>query len=162
MAESKEIKAFSKERQALDELYDVAGNIKDLKEDYTILKKILLEYESIKSAEPTKALECLENFIDECQTEMYNYAELQNGYQYEKWQYRKEQLENIKQALMSKSNAERCWEIVVKKRVSIVYLEDSLDVEQYNEFAFQTNGYASQLTEEEFNLLKNEVGKCQK
>lgn len=50
--------------------------------------------------------------------------------------------------------AESCWEIVKAKRVSIVYLKDSLDVEQYNEFAFQTNGYASQLTSDEFNTLK--------
>ena len=43
----------------------------------------------IDNAKPSEALECLENFINECQTEMYNYAELQNGYQYEKYQYRK-------------------------------------------------------------------------
>ena len=48
---SKEIEAFSEERQALDELYDVAGNIKNLKEDYILLRKILTEYEAIKNQE---------------------------------------------------------------------------------------------------------------
>jgi hypothetical protein len=63
-------------------------------------------------------------------------------------------LQVIEKSLQYKSLAERCWEIVKAKRVSIVYLEDSQDVEQYNEFAFQTNGYASQLTKAEFETLK--------
>ena len=69
-----------------------------------------------QNAEPTKALECLENFIEECKTEMYNYAELQNGYQYEKYQYRKEQLENIKQALIQAEQDKKDLELVEKVR----------------------------------------------
>lgn len=53
--------AFSKERQALDELYDVAGNIKNLKDDYIILKSALTELKHIKEAEPSEAMVCLEN-----------------------------------------------------------------------------------------------------
>ncbi len=66
-------------------------------------------------------------------------------------------LQVIEKAIQHKSLAEQCWEIVKAKKVSIVYLEDSLDVEQYNEFAFQTYGYASQLTEAEFQTLKEEM-----
>ncbi len=45
---NKEIEAFSKEKQALDELYDVAGNIKNLEDDYIILKQALTELKQIK------------------------------------------------------------------------------------------------------------------
>lgn len=57
---SKELETFSKERQALDELYDVAGNIKNLKEDYIILKTALNRLESIDNSNPSEALKCLE------------------------------------------------------------------------------------------------------
>lgn len=46
---SKELEAFSKERQALDELYDVAGNIQNLKEDYSLLKQVLTKFDKIKT-----------------------------------------------------------------------------------------------------------------
>lgn len=45
----KELEAFSKEKQALDELYDVAGNIKNLKEDYSLLKQVLTKFDKIKT-----------------------------------------------------------------------------------------------------------------
>lgn len=57
---SKELEAFSKERQALDELYDVAGNIQNLKEDYIILKTALNRLEAIDNANPSEALKDLE------------------------------------------------------------------------------------------------------
>ena len=56
---SKETEEFSKERQALDELYDVAGNIKNLKEDYIILKNMVNRLESIDNSNPSEALELL-------------------------------------------------------------------------------------------------------
>ncbi|MCR5350089.1 MAG: hypothetical protein K6E20_03755 [Acholeplasmatales bacterium] len=53
---SKELEAFSKEKQALDELYDVAGNIKNLKNDYIILKTALQRLEAIDNSKPSEAL----------------------------------------------------------------------------------------------------------
>ena len=95
---------MSKEKYGVKECIEVikANGVynPNIQKYFDELEGILTEYEAIKNAEPSEALECLENFIEECKTEMYNYAELQNGYQYEKYQYRKEQLENIKQALI--------------------------------------------------------------
>lgn len=56
---SKESEAFTKEKQALDELYDVAGNIKNLKDDYIILKTALQRLESIDNVKPSEAMEDL-------------------------------------------------------------------------------------------------------
>lgn len=54
----KELEAFSKEKQALDELYDVAGNIKNLKDDYIILKTALLKAQEMeKELKQKEALE---------------------------------------------------------------------------------------------------------
>ena len=64
----------------------------------------------------------------------------------------------IKQALMSKSNAERCWEIVVKKNVNLLVLRNCTKVEEYNKRIIEWQGQ-DKLTEEEFELLKCEVGK---
>ena len=101
-------KELEKVKSILDE-YIKAGrtqkhyldlSAEDTLKELMIIKGVITEYEAIDNSNPGEALECLDNFIDECQTEMYNYAEMQNGYQYERYQYRKEQLENIKQALL--------------------------------------------------------------
>ena len=92
------------------------GHIMDVDlKDFDLIETALKRLEAIDNASPSEALECLENFIDECQTEMYNYAELQNGYQYEKYQYRKEQLETIKQALITKSKKELAFDVIKEK-----------------------------------------------
>lgn len=48
----------------------------------------------------------------------------------------------------------KAFDIIKINKVSIVYLEDSLDLGEYNKYAFQTDGYASPLIQEEYNLLK--------
>lgn len=100
--------------------------------------KDVLKHNNIET-NPTKALECLENFIDECQTEMYNYAELQNGYQYEKWQYKKEQLETIKQALIQAERNRKDIELIEKVRngKTIIFVGKGLammNADKYHEY----------------------------
>ena len=87
----KELEAFSKEKQALDELYDVAGNIQNLKEDYIILKTVLNRLESIDNSNPSEALECLERIKDYL-SNVYDYKEIIEEV--------KKDIDTIKQALL--------------------------------------------------------------
>ena len=151
---------------------------------YSYLLEILTEYEQIKSAEPTKALECLRRISIKCHPKSDGHTLIDDD------------LETIKQALIevehnkkllkiyeqenknlfdnitTKSNAERCWEIVVKKNVNWYSLSKDLkDIEKnigkifdYDWYKFKYLYYhygdnIKILTKEEFNLLKREVGK---
>ena len=138
MTESKELEAL----HLIARKVELADNDDywEVRNAYATVEQALTELQQIKSAEPTKALECLEklcighiikpNVLYECR-------------------------DTIKQALMSKSNAERCWEIVKNKKVNIYYMLIFKSVEQYNE------AFGSQkellLTEEEFEKLKREL-----
>ena len=95
------------------------------------VKKILQgELETIENANPSEALECLENLCDE-------FPILKKDYKI------------IKQALIQKSKKEQAWDIVKKKGIDIGWLTQCETVKVYNYHCD-----AELLTEEEFNLLK--------
>ena len=132
---------MSKELEALNKIQHDFCQLKgqELVSCYETIFNALKRLEAIDNAEPTKALECLENFIDECQTEMYNYAELQNGYQYEKWQYKKEQLETIKQTLIQAERNRKDIELIEKVRngKTIIFVGKGLammNADKYHEY----------------------------
>ena len=99
--------------------------------------KALTEYEAIKNAEPTKALECLEGIENVLWDDDFHY------------QRHSKLLDTIKQALIQKSKKEQAWDIVKKKGIDIGWLTQCETVKVYNYHCD-----AELLTEEEFNLLK--------
>lgn len=114
------------------------------------VRTALVELQQIKSAEPTKALECLENII------LFSKDYDDVGY----YKFEKE-YNTIKQALMKPSNAERCWEIVKEKADFIPAGKfKNWNYDLYVRW-FDLNHYDTKwlLTQEEFELLKCEVGK---
>ena len=162
MAESKEIctklsdeewekleKRYSKEIEALKRIKNKFIDFfhEDVP-DFDVLEQALTELQQIKSAEPTKALECLKRISIKCHPKSDGHTLIDDD------------LETIKQALMSKSNAERCWEICKeKKHIDVKWLKGSRDFKEYNAKMLDLYSLEDMLTEEEFNLLKREVGK---
>ena len=228
MVESKEIEKIT---AIIDEYISASKTPKhyldlsaeDTLKELMIIKGVLTELQQIKSAELTKALECLEglkNNIQEeiawqwkgyarCKEETHKYdddfnaikqaliqkitwkhihntkvkvplIQIFNGKTQEErhqiiediyytWEEKKEKLEDKITSLenenkflkVQKSNAERCWEIVVKKNVDI--LELRICIEHHND-KVALKLYNSkirkdwQLNEEEFDKLKRGLG----
>ena len=165
MTESKEMEALKIISRALEfndegefqsgRLWRIIFNDMVDDKEKSIIEQALIELQQIKSAEPTKALECLEYLKQ--QAVAFEHSELAikvaNG-----------NYDTIKQALMSKSNAERCWEMYLEKpnavRMAVIYLK-SVVIPNYEDYCLVVDK-KFQLTEEEFELLKCEVGECQK
>ena len=103
--------------------------------------------EAIDNANPSEALECLEEigktlmFTDYETLESKTLSEVMPNY------YRK-----CKQALLKAQEQEKALDIIFKKNVNIVMLKVSENVESYNITYFDKPKW--QLTEEEFDLLK--------
>ena len=169
MAESKEMEALN----CLNKIQHNFGQLKgkELVNCFETICNALTEYEAIKNAKPNKALECLErigtwelanscmetvNESDDYDTIKQALIEVEHNKKLLKI-YEQEN-KNLFDNITTKSNAERCWEIAKHKWVNIAVLIHSKTVDEYNNNAHTPYN----LTEEEFNLLKNEVGKCQK
>lgn len=138
---------MSKEIETLTplEIFSKVDNIRLLftKEERAIIKTALTEYEAIKNAEPTKALECLDQLAemaDKCWVSCDVY----------KWK------NTIKQALIQKSKKEQAWDIVNKKQVDLGWLWYCIHecVNSLNEYNKKMPIDKFKLTEDEFNLLK--------
>lgn len=113
-------------------------------ECWNIVEKALERLEEIDNTKPNENLECLEEMYQKCIDKLYG-EDL--GYCYHKYN-------TIKQALTTKSKKELAWEIAVKKNVDLVVLKRVKTVTKYNEFIEISNYDRQELTEEEFNLLK--------
>ena len=105
------------------------------------------KFKQIKSAEPSEALECVEDLI-------FNFTVDEYVDRYDK------NLATIKQALMSKSNAERLNQILIDREVNIQTFRkrNFKDYEDYKQRG-STDVSSTPLTQEEFELLKRWSGK---
>ena len=88
-------KEFSKEKQALDMLYDVSGNVQNLTEEYNVLKKALQRLEAIDNADTSRALECLE-VLENCASVCGDYSKRANIVRQALLKAQEQEKENIK------------------------------------------------------------------
>lgn len=100
--------------------------------DYETVENYL---QSIDNSNPSEALECLKNFVENNEKGTYNIRD-------------KKDLDTIKQALQTKSKKELAFDIIKEKNVDITLLKHCEKVDEYN------NNYNINLTQEEFELLK--------
>ena len=124
------------------------GKLEDILEKHNIsnenLEQILTEYEAIENANPSEALECLENIgfapLNECCGSPY--TRISDEYE--------DDYNTIKQALETKSKKELAFDVIKEKDVDIQRLVKCINLTAYN------NGLPKkrQLTREEFDLLK--------
>ena len=141
---------MSKEIENLNILKDmlVGNGVNDTINDYVdkLIEPIKQRLESINNAKPSEALKCLEE-LRNCGNHFWVADKVEKDYT------------TIKLALIQKSKKEQAWDIVKEKDVDISYFRDCIrfgkgkSLEQYNA---KYNVY--NLTEEEFNLLKECLG----
>ena len=117
--------------------------------DGEIIEQALTEYEALKNAEPSEALECLEKI----------YSRLPQ------WDLSRniDQCNIIKQVLIQKSKKEQAWDIVKEMQLSTLNIIGKCNLyEDYLTFydfkKNMGNPLKKQLTKEEFNLLKEAMG----
>ena len=109
--------------------------------DFNILKQALQRLEAIENANPSEALECLEQLAemaDKCWVSC----------DVHKWK------NTIKQALIKAQEQEKVLKIIKEKNVDVYILNDLGTLEEYNEWVLKKYGTYYQLTKEEFELLK--------
>ena len=111
-----------------------------------IIKQALQRLEAIDNAEPSEALEKLGDISYLVLNEI---DDLKNK---ELW---KSYFGTIKQALIQKTKKEQAWDIVVKKNVDVGLIKKLGSAGQYNSHKWD---WMPNLTEEEFNTLKESVG----
>ena len=159
-------------------------------EEIEIVGKALQRLESIENANPSEALECLEEI--KSQSPVCHYDDGSKSYVFEK------EFTTIKQALLKQQKQEnffddmlgfnngcmmscfeykgkqivtmpleeydefmkqeKALEIILKKNVDIYMLNDLGTLDAYNNWVVQRYGTYYQLTEEEFNTVKEVVG----
>ena len=130
---------MSKELLALEDiiLYLNANEPKGLYcENIETIKQALLELKSIKEANPSEALKCLDDLY--CEPVDYRSNDKANDY------------ETIKQALLKAEKEHKALEIIKEKLVDVFKLYNCKTVEEYNQAQYRD----CMLTKEEFNLLK--------
>ena len=110
----------------------------------------LTEYEAIKNANPTKALEC----FDELDKKFDEITDCNRMKFYFKAYYN-----TIKQALIQKSKKEQALDIVVKKNVDMLLIKKYDNASDYNSTVWLSG--RDKLTDDEFKMIKNEVEQCQ-
>ena len=138
---------MSKELEAFNEIKDfglVGHTLEEYKELVYIIENGLIRLEAIDNVEPSYALECWEKMQDRIAS---NISTIEYN--------------TIKQALKPKSKKELAWDIVREKRINLEYfindfIEDGCNYTFYKAY-FRRYG-AHQLTEKEFNLLKEVLG----
>ena len=162
---------MEKEFEALEKLLEGYSKGMVGRSYYDIVKQALTELQAIKEANPSEALEDLDNIIrgfNETTTGMYGLGEVVVGNELER--YYKNELTSIKQSLLKTQEQEKVLEIVFK------YFD--INVVTSNESAFgcitiQRKGcnqmlHQAQKTtfkkeeQEEFELLKRWCEKCLK
>ena len=116
-----------------------------LKEEIDIVNNALLELKAIKEANPSEALECLEEIENYCEWSEFNSC-LSHDFPKE--------YNTIKRALIKAQEQEKVLEIIKKKNVEMALFNDSKTVEDYN---FNRNWGAKELTQQEFDLLKEMI-----
>ena len=142
-----------KELNALECLEALEQDIKDrtiLAEDRqlklcAVIKQALLELKSIKEANPSEALECLEEIgfapLNECCG--YPYTRISDEYY--------EDFNTIQQALLKAEKEHKALEIIKEKNVDVFRFK-KLDFDTFNQL--QKSCKLPELTQEQFNLLK--------
>lgn len=120
------------------------------KEDHQQLLEWLKELQSIKSVEPSEALDYMKSLF-EC---WKNLAEKDNletkEIELEKYIF-KENYDAIKQSLLKTQEQEKVLSIITKKNIDMFELKISKEVEKYNAVVKRPFDI---LTQEEFDLLK--------
>lgn len=106
-----------------------------------VIEKALLELKAIKESKPSKALEELENVIEEI---TISNADLRNTLKVSVL------IATIKQALLKAEKLEKVLEIIKEKYVAIFWVKESKSVDEYN----YGTGETMKLTQQEFDLLK--------
>ena len=140
---------MSKELNALECLEALEQDIKDrtiLAEDRqlklcAVIKQALLELQSIKEANPSEALECLDKLAKQIELdEDTDYFEIRNAHI------------TVEQALLNAEKEHKALEIIKEKEVNMQVFNQCEDVETYNKVYIKQKD--RQLTQEEFNLLR--------
>ena len=140
---------MSKELNALECLEALEQDIKDrtiLAEDRqlklcAVIKQALLELQSIKEANPSEALECLDKLAKQIELdEDTDYFEIRNAHI------------TVEQALLKDEKEHKALEIIKEKEVNMQVFNQCEDVETYNKVYIKQKD--RQLTQEEFSLLK--------
>lgn len=112
---------------------DIIAN--QINEALDTIKQTLLELKQIKEAEPSEALKCVGVLKEEdCITTLVQ----------------GKALETIRQYILKAQKMERVLEIIFEKNVTIFWLKECKNLEEYN---YNTADHMK-LTKEEYNLLK--------
>ena len=124
---------MAKELEALKQVKNFLGYnycSVDLPNELKLIEQALQRLEAIDNANPSEALECLENLCDE-------FPILKKDYKI------------INKTLIKAQEQEKVLEIIKKKGIDIGWLRQCNMIEEYNYHC-----EAKQLTQEEFKLLK--------
>ena len=136
----------------------------DTQKELIIIKGVITEYEAIKNAEPTKALEWLNYMQDICE-EFLRRKELymQFNFTTERAVETLKEITIIKQALLKAEKEHSALEVIKKKPYNsglcINYLETNKhypNMQDYEHYCM-TIREVDRVNEEEFNLLKENV-----
>ena len=142
--------------QAINHLEEELKNKQDwscvaCKEEHEQLLEWLKELQAIKSAELSEALDKFDYIGNDIK---FAYDDDYVSYDYT------DDVEYIKNTLIKAQEQEKVFEIIFEKNVDIIAIKESKTLEEYNRNAWEVEhygrykGYRLQLTEEEFNLLK--------
>jgi replicative DNA helicase len=125
------------EKEYLEDLdhYDEGMGIHST--SYEKCKERLIRLAKIDNAQPSEALECLKNFVENNEKGTYSIRD-------------KKDLDTIKQALIKAQEQDQVLEIIKKKNVMAFLLKVCKSIDEYN---FHTSE-KDELTQEEFDLLK--------
>ena len=168
---TKELEAKTEDiSKLLYEVYDVPSGICEY------IDEVLQRLEAIDNTNPSEALDKLDEIIDYYNEPQYDVCE--SSYPNEFKEMWEKEINTIKQALIqaeidkkqlelyiqentklfsnlvNKSKKELAWDIAVKKNVDIALLKREKSVDSYNFVASLSPMKRDELTEEEFNLLK--------
>jgi len=107
---------------------------------YEEYQKMCNRLESIDNANPSEALECLDKIAKQIELdEDTDYWEIRNAHK------------TVENALLKAQEEHKALEIIKENKIEMALFNDSKTVEDYNH---NRNWGANELTEEEFNLLK--------
>lgn len=143
-------------------------------EDFEIIKQALLELKAIKEANPSEALECLENIRKDIYDYYNEYLDdisiikqaLLKAQEQEKEieilkEYRKDYLSRLENLEKCSLNQEKVLKVIFEKKVNIGVLESVRTYREYNNRILDLNPTLATslyfLIEEEFDLLKKNL-----
>lgn len=122
------------------------------------LKQVLDYLKAIDNSNPSEALKYVNGKIADLEDDLQHYTMVEKD-KCKEFFIREDlkKFTTIKQALLKAQKMERVLEIIFEKNVTIFWLKECKNLEEYN---YNTANHMK-LTQEEFNSLK-EVLKCQK